>query len=170
MSTNSLNMLAIDFGASSGRAISGSFDGSKIAVAEIHRFANDPVRLGGSLYWDFLRLFHELKVGVRSFKQQYSTSPASIAVDTWGVDFGLVNREGNLLGNPYHYRDDRTTGMMEELFKIVPKTSLFQQTGIQPLQFNTIFQLYANLQNQGLPSREGTNLLFMPDLFQYYLS
>lgn len=170
MGVQTLNMLAIDFGASSGRAMSGSFDGTKISVQEIHRFVNDPVRLGGSLYWDFLRLFHELKVGIRSFKQQYFTSPSSIAVDTWGVDFGLVNSAGHLLGNPYHYRDDRTTGMMEELFKIVPKTTLFQQTGIQPLQFNTIVQLYAMLRGQGLPTQEDTNLLFMPDLFQYYLS
>ncbi|MBP1995662.1 rhamnulokinase [Paenibacillus eucommiae] len=170
MENKHLNMLAVDFGASSGRTIWGEFTGSKLTVQEIHRFANEPVELGGSLYWDFLRLFHELKKGVRAFKQVTSKTPASIAVDTWGVDYGLVDGNGNLLGNPYHYRDARTNATMETCFKSIPRTELFERTGIQPLQFNTIFQLLAWQQSCTRPVGEDVRLLFMPDLFHYYLS
>lgn len=166
----SLNMLAVDFGASSGRTIWGEFTGSKLSVQEIHRFANEPVELGGSLYWDFLRLFHELKKGIRSFKQVSSYNPDSIAVDTWGVDYGLVDGNGSLLGHPYHYRDARTNTAMEDCFKTISKSELFARTGIQPLQFNTIFQLLAWEQHRIHAVGEDVRLLFTPDLFHFYLS
>jgi rhamnulokinase len=170
MGTKQLSMLAVDFGASSGRTIWGAFTGSKLSVQEIHRFANDPVQLGGSLHWDFLRLFHELKKGLHAYKEQATSDPASIAVDTWGVDYGLVDGSGHLMGNPYHYRDARTNTAMESCFKTIPKKELFLLTGIQPLQFNTIFQLLAWEQSRIHPLGEDVRLLFTPDLFHYYLS
>ncbi|KHF35192.1 Rhamnulokinase [Paenibacillus sp. P1XP2] len=114
MSTKSLKMMAVDFGASSGRAVIGHFDGERISVQEVHRFDNEPVQLGDRLHWDFLRLFHELKRGMTKAKQQLGRTPASIAVDTWGVDYGLVDPKGRLVSNPYHYRDLRTEKPMRE--------------------------------------------------------
>ncbi|MBD0378964.1 rhamnulokinase [Paenibacillus sp. WST5] len=163
-------MLAVDFGASSGRTILGRWDGARLTVEDIHRFANDPVRLGDSLHWDFLRLFHELKKGIHAYKQHASGSPASIAVDTWGVDYGFVNGKGKLIGNPYHYRDARNTVAMEELLASLPDAELYARTGIQPLSFNTIFQLYAEAKAQTQSLDGDTRMLFMPDLFRYYLS
>lgn len=170
MSTNPLNMLAVDFGASSGRTMLGRWNGSKLAVEEIHRFANEPVELSGRLYWDFLRLFHELKKGIQVFKRQSSGNPASIAVDTWGVDYGFVDGNGKLLGNPYHYREARNAHAMDALLQQISQQELYKWSGIQPLSFNTIFQLYAERSEQGLALPEDVRLLLMPDLFRYYLS
>ncbi|WP_240343747.1 rhamnulokinase family protein [Paenibacillus sp. SYP-B3998] len=163
-------MLAVDFGASSGRTILGRWDGTKLTVEDIHRFSNDPVQLGESLHWDFLRLFHELKKGIHAYKQHASGSPSSIAVDTWGVDYGFVNGKGKLLGNPYHYRDERNAIAMDQLLTVLPNMELYRRTGIQPLSFNTIFQLYAEVKDKALAFDEDTRLLFMPDLFRFYLS
>lgn len=108
-------VLAVDLGASSGRVMLGSFDGEKISVEELHRFSNDPVILGKTMYWDFLRLFHEIKQGL--IKSKVYGKIDSISVDTWGVDFGILDEEGNLLENPVHYRDARVTGMLEKALK-----------------------------------------------------
>ena len=108
------NVLAVDFGASSGRVMLGNFDGNRISIQEIHRFPNDPVILNGTMYWDFLRLFYEVKQGLMKAKKYGKID--SIGVDTWGVDFGLIDKEGNLLENPVHYRDARTAGMLEKSF------------------------------------------------------
>jgi rhamnulokinase len=170
MGENQLNMLAVDFGASSGRTILGGWNGTKLTTQEIHRFSNDPVELNGTLYWDFLRLFHELKVGILAYKQFATGSPASLAVDTWGVDYGLVTGKGKLLGNPYHYREARNEKAMNELLRIMPEQEVYAHSGIQPLSFNTIFQLYAERLEQGLEVPEDVHLLLMPDLFRYYLS
>ena len=109
-----VKVLALDFGASSGRAIIGSFDGEKISLKEIHRFTNDPVILLDTMYWDVLRLFHDIKIGLIKAKQEGEIK--SLGIDTWGVDFGLLNKDGKLLENPVHYRDARTKGMMEKVF------------------------------------------------------
>lgn len=119
-------VLAIDFGASSGRAIVGSFDGEKITLNEVHRFSNDPVRVGGTVYWDVLRLFHEIKQGIVKAKQLGSFD--SIGIDTWGVDFGLIDEFGCLLENPVHYRDERTKGLIEECAAIVPNDEFYRTT------------------------------------------
>ena len=111
-------VLAFDFGASSGRAIIGSFDGEKISLQEVHRFSNDPVMLNGTLYWDVLRLFYEIKQGI--VKAKIAGGFDSIGIDTWGVDFGLIDKNGRLLENPVHYRDLRTAGLVEESFKTIP--------------------------------------------------
>ncbi|MGG1516194.1 rhamnulokinase family protein [Paenibacillus oryzisoli] len=170
MSTRQLNMLAVDFGASSGRTILGKWDGVKLSAEEIHRFSNDPVELHGSLYWDFLRLFHEMKEGILAYKQHGSGTPDSLAIDTWGVDYGYVNAKGKLLGNPYHYREARNAAAMDALLQAIPAEELYSRSGIQPLSFNTIFQLHADQLDDSLPAEQGTGLLLMPDLFRFYLS
>lgn len=163
-------MLAFDFGASSGRAILGTFDGKKLTVEEIHRFSNDPVEIRGSLHWDILRLFYEIKQGILKCVNSGHGDLASIAVDTWGVDFGLLDEKGNLLGNPYHYRDKLTDGMMEEVFKLIPREEMYKKTGIQFMKLNTVFQLFA-LKHHDIPAlREAKTMLLTPDLLNYFLT
>ncbi len=161
-------VLAFDFGASSGRAIIGSFDNGKISLQEVHRFSNDPVKLNGTLYWDVLRLFHEIKQGI--IKAKIAGGFDSIGIDTWGVDFGLIDKEGRLLENPVHYRDLRTAGLVEEAFKTMPKEKLYNITGIQFMELNTLFQLIS-LRKQRPDLLEKTDkMLFMPDLLAYFLT
>ena len=121
------NVLAIDFGASSGRAVIGSFDGTVIKLTEIHRFSNDPVILGKTMYWDFLRLFHEIKQSLIKSKEHGEID--SIAIDTWGVDFGLIDKSGRLLENPVHYRDSRTTGTSDYSKRFIDHNRLYEKTG-----------------------------------------
>ncbi len=161
-------VLAIDFGASSGRAIIGSFDGKKITLEEIHRFSNDPVSVNGTTYWDVLRLFHEIKQGLIKAKGYGEIS--SIGIDTWGVDFGLIDKYGQLLENPIHYRDLRTKGMIEEADKAIPLKELYNMTGIQFMELNTIFQLLSLAKNRPHILERADKLLFMPDLFGYMLT
>ena len=160
-------MLAADFGASGARVMLGEFDGGKIAVSELHRFSNDPVTLNGTFYWDFLRLFMELKNGLRKAAQ---AGADSIGVDTWGVDFGLVDRNGFLLENPVHYRDARTAGMLEEAFLKFPKERFYEITGNQFMEINTAFQLLSLKKNRPELLERADRMLLMPDLFNFYLS
>lgn len=165
-----LKMLAFDFGASSGRAILGQFDGEKLDINEIHRFPNEPVEINGSLFWDVLRLFHEVKQGLHKCVLAGHTDIDSIAVDTWGVDFALLDAQGNLLGNPYHYRDSNTEGVMGELYKTIQGEELYMMTGIQHMRFNTIYQLFS-MKQRNLPAFEkAETMLLTPDLFNYFLS
>ena len=168
--TKPLKMLAFDFGASSGRAILGIFDVNKLITEELHRFSNDPVNVRGNFYWDILRLFHEIKQGIIKCVNVGHKDIDSIGIDTWGVDYGLLDERGNLLGNPYHYRDTRTDGIMEEVFKIIPKGELYQKTGIQFMKFNTIFQLYSTKLNTPSMLDQAKTLLFIPDLLNYFLT
>lgn len=170
MSTKSLQMMAVDFGASSGRAVAGHFDGQRLSIQEVHRFDNEPVQLGERLHWDFLRLFHELKRGILKARQQLGTVPASVAVDTWGVDYGLVDPKGRLIGNPYHYRDLRSEPAMKEALKWISEAELYSLTGIQSSSINTIYQLYADEHLRLYQNADDWRMLFMPDLFHYYLS
>ncbi len=165
---NQLKLLAFDYGASSGRAILGDFDGERLNLSEVHRFANDPVTVNGSMYWDVLRLFHELKQGIRKAAQQ--TSLTCVGVDTWGVDFGLLDRHGDLLGNAYHYRDQRTEGMVELAAGQTPLAEIYQETGIAIQKFNTLYQLIALKQQKTTVLEQAQTLLFMPDLFNYFLT
>ena len=165
-----LKILAFDFGASSGRAMLGEFDGEKITLEEIHRFSNDPVRITGSLHWDVLRLFHEIKQGILKCVNSGHTDIAAIGIDTWGVDFGLLDEQGNLLGNPYHYRDMRTEGIMEKVFEKVPKAEVFENTGIQFIWFNTLYQMFSMQENNVPILDKAKTLLMMPDLFNYFLT
>ncbi len=161
-------VLAFDFGASSGRAILGIFDGEKITLKEIHRFSNDPVKVGHTFYWDVLRLFHEIKQGILKAKQYGNID--SIGIDTWGVDFGLVDKKGYLLENPVHYRDERNVGMIDEARKYMSKTEMYDRTGIQFMEFNTLFQLLSIRKNRPELLERADSLLFMPDLFTYMLT
>ncbi len=160
-------LLAVDLGASSGRVMLGGFDGEKIELKELHRFSNDPVLLGGTMYWDFLRLFHEIKQGLVKAKPYGRLH--SISVDTWGVDFGLLDEAGNLLENPVHYRDGRVQGMLEEGFERIDRDRFYQITGNQFMEINTAFQLLSlTLKRPSLLER-ADSLLLMPDLFHYFL-
>ncbi|MBQ2759045.1 MAG: rhamnulokinase [Clostridia bacterium] len=161
-------VLAFDFGASSGRAILGIFDGKKITLNEVHRFSNDPVSVGGTFYWDVLRLFHEIKQGILKAKQAGGFD--SIGIDTWGVDFGLIDKKGYLLENPVHYRDKRNQGMIEEAEKYISKDELYNITGIQFMDFNTVFQLLSLKINRPELLEKADKLLFMPDLLNYFLT
>ena len=161
-------VLAFDFGASSGRAIIGSFDGEKITLKEVHRFTNDPVELGGTLYWDVLRLFYEIKQGI--VKAKIAGGFDSIGIDTWGVDFGLIDKNGRLLENPVHYRDKRTSGLVEESFKSVPRKKMYDITGIQFMELNTLFQLISLKKQRPEMLERADKMLFMPDLFAYFLT
>lgn len=161
-------VLAFDFGASSGRAIIGSFDGEKITLKEVHRFTNDPVDLGGTLYWDVLRLFYEIKQGI--VKAKIAGGFDSIGIDTWGVDFGLIDKNGRLLENPVHYRDKRTSGLVEESFKSVPRQKMYDITGIQFMELNTLFQLISLKKQRPEMLERADKMLFMPDLLAYFLT
>lgn len=161
-------VLAFDFGASSGRAIVGVFDGDKIELREVHRFSNDPVKINGTFYWDVQRLFFEIKQGILKAKEDGGFD--SIGIDTWGVDFGLLRKDGTLVENPVHYRDARNDGMVELAKKYMSHEEMYDITGIQFMDFNTIFQLLSLKENRPYILEEADKLLFMPDLLSYMLS
>ncbi|HZJ75265.1 MAG TPA: rhamnulokinase family protein [Clostridia bacterium] len=161
-------VLAFDFGASGGRAILGIFDGEKISLKEVHRFSNNPVKVRGTVYWDVLRLFYEIKEGL--LKAQKDGGFSSVGIDTWGVDFGLLGKDGALLENPVHYRDERNTGMVQKAAEIMELSKLYEITGIQFMDFNTLFQLLSLKQNRPHILENAHRLLFMPDLFNYMLT
>ena len=168
------NFLAADLGASSGRAVVARFDGERMSLDEVHRFANGPIALpsaaGTSLYWDALRLFGEVKQGLANAVRCCDAGLVSLGIDTWGVDFGLLDRRGELLGNPYHYRDSRTDRMIDEACRRVPREEIFEATGIQFMQLNSLFQLLAMV-DQGSPALPlAETLLMMPDLLNYWLT
>lgn len=165
-----LNMLAFDLGASSGRGMLGRFNGSRLKVEELHRFSNDPVTVTGHTYWDILRLYREIEQGLLKFANSKEGSLASIGIDTWGVDFGLLDQKGQLMGNPFHYRDVRTDGMFEEAFKRVTKEEIFNRTGIAFQKFNTLYQLLSMQLNSPDVLERASTMLFIPDLLTYFLT
>jgi rhamnulokinase len=160
------NVLAFDLGASNGRAVLGQFDGEKLQTVDIHRFPNDPVRVQQRLHWDILRLLHEIKQGLL---QNHHTIE-SIGIDTWGIDFGLIGANGELLGNPYHYRDAQTQGIMEEVWQFLSKEEIFRLTGIQHMQINTLYQLYAMRKANSPLLNQAETLLLIPELLRYFLT
>jgi rhamnulokinase len=164
------NYLAIDLGAESGRAILGTLDNGRLELQELHRFPNQPVRTPAGLYWDSLRLFHEIEHGLAVAGRERKLHLDGIGVDTWGVDFGLIGSDGSLVASPMHYRDARNDGMLEKTFAVVPRAEIFAHTGIQFMQLNSLYQLYA-MKLAGAPGlNAATRLLFMPDLFNYWLT
>ena len=164
------DLLAFDLGAESGRALLGRFDGDRLALDDIHRFPNTPVRVPDGLHWDVLRLWGEIKQGIALARQQPGANLRSLGLDTWGVDFGLLDRTGALIGNPYHYRDSRTDGMMDAAFARVPRAEIFAQTGIQFMPINTLYQLVALVQQQAPALEIAQTFLTIPDLFNYWLT
>ncbi len=163
----SADFLAVDLGASSGRAFLGSFDGAGISLSEVHRFPNEPVQVVGSLHWDALRIMHEVKQGLAKAARE-SRNLESIGVDTWGVDFALLDSDGALVSNPYHYRDSRTEGVMERAFGRVSREDIYRTTGVQFLSFNTLYQILAMEDSPLLEAAE--TLLMIPDLISYWLT
>ncbi len=161
--------LAADFGGGSGRVIAGSLLHGKLVLEEIHRFPNRQVKLGNHVYWDFPALFEEMKTGLKLAAQK-GYNVQGIGIDTWGVDFGLIDKYGNLLGNPVCYRDARTEGMPAEVFKILNEQAHYADTGIQVMAINTLFQLYSMKMRQETQLELASRLLFMPDLFSYFLT
>ena len=161
------NFLAFDLGASSGWAILGTISDNKLSLKEIHRFENQMVEINGSFYWNIFSLFGELKTGLRKCIRDFGVQPESVGVDTWGVDIALLDRNGMIVGLPYAYRDPRTNTAMEEVFKIVPKKELYLMTGIQLMQFNTLFQLHAYKRDHSPLLEIASDILFMPDALSY---
>lgn len=162
--------LAFDFGAESGRALLGILEDGKLRLEEIHRFPNGPVSTLGHMHWDVLRLFADIKQGLRLALQHTGGELDGIGVDTWGVDFALVGEDGEILGNPFHYRDSRTNEMMDEVFKVVPREQVYDHTGIQFMPFNTLYQFYAMVKSNATALNNAKTFLMMPDLFNYWLT
>ena len=162
-------VLAFDLGAGSGRALLGRLTDRRIEAEEIHRFPNDPVTVGNRLYWDILRLYHEIKQGLLIAGRRGETV-RSIGIDSWAVDYGLLDANGELIGNPYHYRDSRTDGMMERLFGMIGPEEIFARTGIQFLPFNTIYQLLAMKEADHPAVLTARRFLMIPDLIRYFLT
>lgn len=168
METKKATALAFDFGASSGRAMLGEFDGERITLTEVHRFENVPITLNDTMCWDIERLIADMKLGLS--KACSAAKVDSIGVDTWGVDFGLIGKDGELLSAPVHYRDGRTTGMMEAVSRKISFEELYQKSGNQTMEINTIFQLYSLLKNDPETLAQAEQFLLMPDLFNYFLT
>lgn len=159
--------LAFDFGAESGRAILGTLDGGKLTLEEKHRFPNPTGQMNGTLHWDLLGQWEQIKQGLKNAK---GLQLDGIGVDTWGVDYCLLDGDGNILGFPVMYRDQRTAGMMEECFKIVPRAEVFKQTGIQFMQINTLYHVLAMVKRKSAQLAAAKKMLFMPDVFNYLLT
>ena len=161
--------LAFDVGAESGRALLGTLADGWLVLDEKHRFANPTSRLGGHLYWNLLAQWEELKIGLKKTAAA-GVALAGIGVDTWGVDFGLLAGDGQILGNPFHYRDVRTDGVPEKVFAKLPRAQIFAATGIQFLQLNSLYQLAAMRMADDELLKAAKTLLFMPDLFNYFFT
>jgi rhamnulokinase len=164
------SFLAIDLGASSGKVLLGRFDGRRFEYREVHRFDNEPVEVLGRLHWDTLRLWRELTIGLGRYARDVGEPLAGVSVDTWGVDYGLLDRAGRLLANPYHYRDARVDGMPERVAERVAAQALYATTGIQTMAINTLYQLYSMVVADDPQLELAHTLLFTPDLFHYWLS
>lgn len=164
------SFLAFDLGAESGRGVVGSLEGGLLKLQEVHRFGNGPVQVMDTLHWDILRIWSEIQQGLALASRQYGGTLASLGMDTWGVDFGLLGSDDKLLGNPLHYRDHCTDGMMEAAFRKVPREEIYALTGIQFLQFNSLFQLLA-LAEAGSPALGAARtFLNIPDLLNFWLT
>ena len=170
MTSSGEKYVALDLGAESGRAMLGILRDGRLELTEVQRFANEPVRVRDSFHWDSLRLWLEIKRALARVGAEYGPDIAGIGVDTWGVDFGLVDVRGSLLGMPYHYRDSRTDGILDKLLERIPAWELYQEVGDAEFGISTLCQLLA-MREQGSPALEAAHRLLMtPDLFNFWLS
>lgn len=167
----SKDVLAFDLGASNGRAIVATYEEGKIKLNEIHRFSNDPVEMNNYIYWDFLRLFHELKTALIKAKKK-GFHIQSVGIDSWGVDYGLVDGDGELIGNPIHYRDKRAAAGMEKLLQLYDEKDFKKRTGMDCVSYNTVNQLVNDriLLKSDDSKKDELRMLNIPDLFNYYLT
>lgn len=168
------HVLAVDLGASGGRVIRGSWNSGarRLSLHEVHRFDNVPVDLRGTLHWDILRLFHDIRTGIREAVRTLPAgeSVACLGIDTWGVDFGLLDARGALIGNPVHYRDSRTEGQVSAVASRLGEGTLFRRTGVQDAWFNTVYQLTGALARDPACFDRAEVLLFTPDLLNYFFT
>jgi len=162
--------LAFDLGASSGRAILGTLEEEKLELTEVHRFENRMQQIHGSFFWNIFSLFEELKTGLKKCISDLHIQPESIGIDTWGVDFVHLNKEGQIISLPFAYRDSRTDHAIEDLFRIIPKEEVYMETGIQFMQFNSLFQLFSMVQKNASILKITKDILFMPDALSYLFS
>lgn len=162
--------LAVDLGASSGRVVAGLLQSDRLRLEEVHRFDNGPVVANGRMYWDLLAQWTHIQRGLQAAAAKFGDRIVSVGVDTWGVDFGLLGRGGELLGNPYHYRDRRTAGMFDKAFQTVPRDQIFAETGLQFMELNSLYQLLAMKQADSPLLDVAERLLMMPDLFHWLLT
>lgn len=161
-----MEVMAFDLGASNGRAIVGKVEKGKIAYHEVHRFANEPVKLGNQLYWDFPRLFHELKTALIKARHQ-GFKVASVGIDSWGVDYGLIDGDGDLMNNPVHYRDERSERGRQKLLTIIDEVTLKKETGMDSVSYNTVNQL---MMDKLLKTHSNLGFLNIPDLFNFMIT
>jgi len=166
----SKKFLAFDLGASNGRVIAGIFQGKELILDEIHRFPNEYVEVRGNIYWDVLRLFFEIKKGLSLFTKKYGADLDGIGIDTWGMDFALFDKNGNLIGNPHHYRDRRTEGIVEEISSLIDEYRIYEATGSQLSSISTISQLYSMVKNNSPQLKIANFFLMMPGTFNYFLT
>ena len=166
--TSNQTYLAVDLGAESGRVMLGCLQHGRLELTEAHRFPNTTLRLADGLHWDVQQLWAEIKAGLGAASRLAGTRPAGIGLDTWGVDFALLDEQDRLVAPPFQYRDSRTNGMMEKAFSLAPRQEIYATTGIQFMQLNTLFQLFAM---RGQPDlANACSLLFIPDLFNFLLT
>jgi sugar (pentulose or hexulose) kinase len=161
--------IAVDLGAESGRVMLGTVGDNKLGLQEVYRFANGPIKEGASLRWDFDKLLSEVKTGITRAIKRSDGEVSGIGIDSWGVDYGLLGQDGRLLENPYHYRDNRTDGMLEKAFELMDKRAIYENSGVQFMQINTAYQLLSMHLAKPEVLAEAKRLLFMADLVSYYL-
>ncbi len=164
------HFLAMDLGAESGRAIAGTLSGGKLGLKEIHRFPTGMLFFNGHYHWNIFRLYEEMVKGLEIYAKAFEGPPESLGVDTWGVDFTLLAKDGSFINLPYAYRDPRTENAMEQFFGLIPREEIYELTGIQFLPFNTLFQLYSMVRDKSPALEIADKLLFIPDIFNYLLS
>ncbi|GAB5442451.1 MAG: rhamnulokinase family protein [Fuerstiella sp.] len=162
--------LAVDLGAESGRVMAGRFDGKTVSLEQMHRFPNGPVNLGGTLRWNMIGLWSEIQTGLRAAAEKVGRSAVSVGVDTWGVDFVLMNRNDELLGQPWNYRDHRTDGMVSKAFSRVSRSDIFAETGLQFMQINSLYQMLAMLERDPELVAQARHFLMVPDFLHWCLS
>ena len=162
--------LAVDLGASNGRVLAGIYDGRTLTLDEVNRFENRGHSLNGHFHWNVVGLFTEIKAGLAKAAQTHGRAVLGVGVDTWGVDYALLDRDGHLLGVPFQYRDKRTDGMMARVFGRVGRRAIYEKTGIQFMFFNTIYQLMAEVARKSPALAAAERLLFTPDLINYWLT
>ncbi|MEJ6950399.1 rhamnulokinase [Natronospora cellulosivora (SeqCode)] len=165
-----INLLAVDLGASNGRTILGKFDGKKLELEVTHNFPNGGEYIGDNFYWNILGLYSEIKTGLKKAVEISDGDIISMGIDTWGVDYGLLDKNGDLLSMPYHYRDSRTNDMEAKVFEKIDREKVYQETGIQFMAINTLYQIYTDLINRPWVLDSTESFLFIPDLLNYFLT